>query len=67
MRQVQEEMFVNFAVRLFLESQESEMKKFLWELEGRDLADEKCTLMEEYLEIFSEAIQENSSWFCKSS
>ena len=34
-------------------------------MEGLYLADEKCSLMELWLETFSEAIQESGSWLCE--
>ena len=34
-------------------------------MEGLDLADERCSLMEVSLETFSEAIQESGGWLCE--
>lgn len=65
MKRVQEELFVHFVVRQFLESQDSQLKRFAREVGGLDLADEKCSLTETYLEFFTETLQENTSWICE--
>ena len=66
MRQVQQELFVNFAVQLFLEGQETELGRTTQQLGALYLADEKCSLMEECLRTFTEAIQEEPTWSCES-
>ena len=66
MRQVQQELFVNFAVQLFLEGQETELGRTTQQLGALYLADEKCSLMEECLSTFTEAIQEEPTWSCES-
>ena len=63
---MQQELFVNFAVQLFLEGQETELGRTTQQLGALYLADEKCSLMEECLRTFTEAIQEEPTWSCAS-
>ena len=58
----QEELFVNFAVRLFLENQESDMKQFMQRMKGLYLSDEKCSLMERYLVLLTDTIRNENTW-----
>ena len=65
MKEVQENVFLHFTVKLFLESQEVELSRFVQELSDLDLADERCSLMEDQLEFFTETIVEYTSWICE--
>ena len=62
---MEEELFVNLAVQLYLEGQEVELGKTTQQLRALYLADEKCSLMEECLSTFTEAIQEEPTWSCE--
>ncbi len=58
------ELFVNFAVRVFLEAPGQpclpQLKNFSHQMESLFLADEKCSLMNRQLERFREALREDS-------
>ena len=60
--QIEEELFVNFSVRTFLESQETEVQQFTHQLENLQLADEKVSTVERQLYSFGEALLEESTW-----
>lgn len=61
--QIETELFVNFTVRTFLESQETELQQFTHRLESLQLADEKVSMMERHLATFGEALVAESTWF----
>ena len=56
---------MNFTVRIFLEGQEGELGRITRQMEALCLADEKCSLMEECLDTFADAIQEDPPWNCE--
>ena len=60
--QIEEELFVNFSVRSFLESQETEVQQFTHQLEHLQLADEKVSTMEKQLLSFGDALLDESTW-----
>ena len=60
--EIEEELFVNFSVRSFLESQETEVQQFTHQLENLQLADEKVSTMETQLAIFGQALVEENTW-----
>lgn len=56
---------MNFAVRNFLESQETEMQLFSQKMKSLYLADEKCSLMVNFLARLTEGVRNDqtfSSW-----
>lgn len=60
--EIEEELFVNFSVRTFLESQEAEVQQFTHQLENLQLADEKVSTMEKHLLSFGESLLAESTW-----
>ena len=60
--EIEEELFVNFSVRTFLESEEMEVTQFTHQLENLQLADEKVSMMEGQLAMFGQALVEESTW-----
>ena len=60
--EIEEELFVNFSVRTFLESQEEDVNQFTQQLENLQLADEKVSLMERRLCMFGDVLLEDSTW-----
>ena len=59
---IEEELFVNFSVRSFLENQESEVQQFTHQLENLQLADEKVLTMETQLATLGQALVEENTW-----
>lgn len=59
---MQAELFVNFVVRVFMDEEEAELQKFSREMEGLELADERCSLMETAVEQFTAGLQERCTW-----
>ena len=59
---IEEELFVNFSVRSFLEGQETEVQQFSHQLENIQLADEKVSTMEGQLATFGQALVEENTW-----
>ena len=59
---IEEELFVNFSVRSFLENQETEIAQFTHQLENLQLADEKVSMMERQLAMLGESLIEESTW-----
>lgn len=59
------EQFVQFAVQQFLESQSSNLAEFRRQMVALSLADERCSLMTENLEAFTEMLLEDQMWKCK--
>ena len=60
--EIEEELFVNFSIRTFLENQEEDMQQFTQQLENLQLADEKVSLMERRLCTFGDVLLEESTW-----
>ena len=60
--EIEEELFVNFSVRSFLESQEEEVHQFTHQLENLQLADEKVSTVERHLDSFGKSLLLESTW-----
>ena len=59
---IEEELFVNFSVRSFLENQETEVQHFTHQLENLQLADEKVSTMERQIGTLGQSLVEESTW-----
>ncbi|MCG8622119.1 MAG: hypothetical protein MJE68_09020 [Proteobacteria bacterium] len=60
--EIEEELFVNFSVRSFLEGQEADVQQFTHQLENLQLADEKVSTMEGQLASLGQALVEENTW-----
>lgn len=59
------EQFVQFVVQQFLENQSSNLAEFRRKMVALSLPDERCSLMMEELETFTESLLENYMWRCE--
>lgn len=59
------EQFVQLAVRQFLDSQAGKLEQLRCEMVALSLADERCSLMAERLEVFTDMLLEDQTWRCE--
>ena len=57
--------FVQFVVRQFLDAQADQLVVLRREMASLSLADERCSLMTERLQAFTEALLEDQTWRCE--
>lgn len=61
-QEILKEQFVQFAVRQFLELQAEQLAEFQRSMVSLPLADERCSLMIEKVELLTETLLEDQTW-----